>query len=69
MDRGAGSHFDKNPQQLAAWHKRLTAWEAQGDDALRAVATGDARINVLQTASEGRPLNILSRLEELRHEL
>jgi len=67
--KGAGSHFDKNPQQLAAWHKRLTAWEAQVDDALRAVATGDARINVLQTASEGRPLNILSRLEELRHEL
>jgi len=55
-----------NEAEEGAWEETLQSWRAEVHQALEALATGDARINILQSASEGRPLSILSRLEELK---
>jgi hypothetical protein len=48
------------------WPQRLAAWRGEVHQALREIAAGDGRINLLLTADEGRPLSILSRLEEYK---
>lgn len=65
---GAGGHFEKNAAAADAFPGRLAAWQAQVVDALQRLAAGDSRIDILQNSASGRPLNILSRLEESRRE-
>jgi hypothetical protein len=48
------------------WPQRLEAWRDEVHEALREIAAGDVRINLLLTADEARPLAILSRIEEYR---
>lgn len=48
----------------AEWTKALDSWKSLVSDALQNISAGDVRINLLHSASEGRPLNILSRKEE-----
>lgn len=48
----------------AEWTNALDSWRSLADDALHNIRAGDVRINLLHSASEGRPLNILSRKEE-----
>ena len=55
-----------NEAEEDAWGETLQSWRSEVHQALEALATGDARINILQSASDGRSLNILSRLEELK---
>jgi RecB family exonuclease len=55
-----------NEAEEDAWEETLQSWRSEVHHALEALATGDARINILQSASDGRSLNILSRLEELK---
>jgi probable DNA repair protein len=53
-------------QSPDVWPEQLAAWKEEVQDALREIAAGDVRTNLLMTADEGRPLAILSRLEELK---
>ena len=46
------------------WNSTLESWRAQVHTVLQELARGDVRINLLHSASESRPLNILSRKEE-----
>ena len=46
------------------WKKTLDSWRLLVHEAMQKLAEGDVRINLLSSASEGRPLNILSRKEE-----
>jgi probable DNA repair protein len=58
---GAGQGDDEDD-----WQASLANWRGEVDEALRALAEGDARINVLQTTADSRPLAILSRAEECK---
>lgn len=46
------------------WIETLNSWRSLVHQALQEIADGDVRINLLHSASDGRPLNILSRKEE-----
>ena len=61
---GGSVHWDAARQDQ--WPQRLAAWRDEVQQALREIAAGDVRINLLLTADEGRPLGILSRLEEYK---
>ena len=58
---GAGQGDDEDD-----WQASLATWRGEVDEALRALADGDARIDVLQTTTDSRPLAILSRTEECK---
>jgi probable DNA repair protein len=60
--KGAGGGWNEAEEE--GWDDTLRSWRAVVHATLESLAAGDARINVLQSASEGRSLNILSRLEE-----
>jgi probable DNA repair protein len=47
-----------------AWVATLDSWRMLVREAMQGIADGDVRIDLLHSASEGRPLNILSRKEE-----
>ena len=51
------------------WQAKLAGWIDEVDDALEEIAAGDARVNLGIRAEDGRPLAILSRVEELRRAL
>ena len=48
--------------------ERLSGWVEVARETVRSFAGGDARINVLLTSAEARPLALLSRVEEYRRE-
>jgi hypothetical protein len=64
--RGAGrsSEWDRSPPEL--WDARLGGWKRLVDDALARLAGGDVRLNAARTTLESRPLNVLSRIEEIK---
>jgi len=63
--KGAGTEGGPwKAREDAEWQVTLDAWIAEVHDALGNIAAGDVRINLLHSASEGRPLAILSRKEE-----
>ncbi len=64
--KGTGGSVDWDAGRQDAWPERLEAWRGEVHQALREIAAGDARVNLLLTADEARPLGILSRLEELK---
>lgn len=64
--KGTPGSVESDVARQDAWPERLAAWCDEVHRALREIAAGDVRINLLLTADEGRPLGILSRLEEAR---
>lgn len=62
--RAAGGSIEWGPMDPGEWEEKLTSWTGLVDQALIQIAGGDARVNVSQSATDGRRLNILSRLEE-----
>ena len=64
--KGTGGSVEWDEKRRDAWTERLTAWKEEVQQALREIADGDVRANLLLTADEARPLAILSRLEELK---
>jgi probable DNA repair protein len=50
------------------WRQSLAAWRGEVDDALQGLASGDVRIDMLQSSADSRPLAILSRSEECRRD-
>jgi ATP-dependent helicase/nuclease subunit B len=58
--KGAGAGED--------WQERLHSWRNKAEQAIRGIAQGDARVNTALNTDEGRPLNVLSRFEELRRD-
>lgn len=51
----------RDPQD---WKIALGSWVSRVRSAMREIAEGDVRINLLHSENEGRPLNLLSRKEE-----
>ena len=64
--QGTGGSVEWDAARRDEWPQRLAAWRDEVHQALREIAAGDGRINLLLTADEGRPLGILSRLEEYK---
>ena len=64
--KGTGGSSEWDEQRRDAWPERRAAWKEDVQHALGEIAAGDVRANLLMTADEGRPLAILSRLEELK---
>jgi len=62
--KGAGGSIDWDPQGGEEWQQRLSRWRALVHAAIKELAAGDVRIDLLLSAAEGRRLNLLSRLEE-----
>lgn len=64
--RGAGGsvEWDRSPPEL--WQERLRGWQETVDTALASLAAGDVRANTGLSVAEGRPLSVLSRIEELK---
>ncbi len=50
------------------WQERLQSWRNDAEQAIQGIAQGDARVNTALKTDEGRPLNVLSRFEELRRD-
>ena len=48
------------------WPDVLSAWMSDADTAIRGIAAGRAAVNIALTSDQARPLNVLSRFEELR---
>ena len=67
--KGTGGSVEWDAARQGTWPVRLKAWRDEVRQALREIAAGDVRVNLLLTADEARPLGILSRLEELKRAL
>ena len=50
------------------WDEELGAWMHEVTDACKAIARGDVRINRRQSLADARPLALLSRFAEIRHD-
>jgi RecB family exonuclease len=66
--RGIGAGVEWQALERAAWVERLERWKRKVDELAREFADGDVRVNVARPFDEARPLNLLSRVEELRRE-
>lgn len=64
--RGTGGSVEWDAANRDTWPERIAAWREKVHEALKEIAEGDVRINMLLKASDARPLAILSRLEELK---
>jgi len=64
--KGTGGSVEWDVARQDEWPQRLYAWRGEVHRALREIAAGDVRINLLLTADAGRPLAILSRIEEIK---
>jgi hypothetical protein len=64
--KGAGFDWDLNSAE--PWEERLARWRKTVDGAIAGIAAGDIRLNMARSTLESRPLNVLSRIEELRRE-
>jgi probable DNA repair protein len=58
----------KEAGQDDEWPDQFSRWSAEANVAIRAMSRGDARINMLLSTEQARPLNLLSRFEELRRD-
>lgn len=61
---GAGPAFDSGDD----WPQRLDEWKGIVRAAAALIAAGDVRLNIRQNSRDARPLDVLSRYAELRHE-
>jgi hypothetical protein len=66
---GIGGSTDWAPLGPELWEQRLAAWKARVGEAIALLAEGDVRVNVARSTDDSRPLNVLSRIEELKREL
>lgn len=66
--KGTGSSVPWNPMEAGQWNERFNLWQQRVDQELARFAAGDVRIHVNLPRQQSRALNILSRVEELRHE-
>lgn len=64
--KGTGGSVEWDAARQDEWPERLQAWYEEVYLALREMAAGDVRINLLLTADAARPLGILGRVEELK---
>jgi probable DNA repair protein len=64
--KGTGGSVPWDAARQETWPERFEAWRDEVHQALREIAAGDVRVNLLLSADEARPLGILSRLEELK---
>jgi ATP-dependent helicase/nuclease subunit B len=58
----------KGAGQDDEWPDQLSRWSAEANAAIQAISRGDARINIQLSTEQARPLNLLSRFEELRRD-
>ena len=61
---GAGKSFTSTD----TWDEDLRRWKAGVLDAAAQIRRGDVRINRVQGSDASRPLSLLSRIEEIRHD-
>jgi probable DNA repair protein len=61
---GASASGEWDPKRADQWTERLAAWQETVTTAMRQIAKGDVRINLVLPKDKTRPLNILSRFEE-----
>jgi RecB family exonuclease len=61
---GAGRSFTSTD----SWDEDLLRWKSRVKDAAAQIQRGDVRINMVQGSDAARPLSLLSRVEELRHD-
>lgn len=64
--KGTGGSVEWDAARRDTWPERLHAWIGEVHEALRDFASGDVRVNLRLTAVQGRPLALLSRLEEMK---
>lgn len=50
------------------WHECLAGWTRETEATIKSLGRGDARVNMALNTEQARPLNVLSRFEELRRE-
>lgn len=67
--RGIGSSVEWNTLAPEVWQERLASWKKRVDEAIGRFAEGDVRVNTTRSTDDNRPLNLLSRTEELRRAL
>jgi len=66
--RAAGDcEWDRTPADQ--WPERIARWKGMALSAIEAIAAGDARVNLSLGSEQSRPLNVLSRAEELKRDL
>jgi probable DNA repair protein len=58
----------KEAGQDDEWPDQFSRWSAEANVAMQAMSRGDARINMHLSTEQARPLNLLSRFEELRRD-
>jgi ATP-dependent helicase/nuclease subunit B len=61
---GAGPAFGDD----RGWPDTLRAWQGEVLRLAAEIAAGDARLNVVQSRADARPLSVLSRFPEVQHE-
>jgi hypothetical protein len=61
---GGSVEWDHSPSEL--WKLRLSGWQKIVDEAIVQLAAGDVRLNTNLPALDCRPLNVLSRVEEIK---
>lgn len=64
--KGAGGSISWDPDGGEQWNERLAAWKALVHKAVDEFAAGDVRINLQLNSAQARPLQILSRQEEIK---
>ena len=64
--RGAGAGGPWSGKYADGWEETLQSWCAEVHAAIADLANGDARLNLLFSSAQSRPLNILSRKEALQ---
>jgi ATP-dependent helicase/nuclease subunit B len=62
---GAGRTFSSTD----TWVDDLSRWKLRAENAAAGIQSGDVRVNMSQGGDATRPLGLLSRVEELRHDL
>ena len=62
--RGVGGGWNAADEE--GWSAKLDSWRSDVQTLVKSLAAGDVRVNLRQSAAEGRALGILSRLEELK---
>ena len=66
--KGTGASGEWDAKGADLWPERIAAWKERVAGAMQQIAKGDVRLNLNLPIEDTRPLNILSRFQELRRE-
>ncbi len=66
---GAGPAFSSTDTSSDTWSDDLNRWKLRVENAAAGIQGGDVRVNISQGSDALRPLGLLSRAEELRHDI